>query len=270
MEDYGAGVNDWVNVVRRARLAPTTKLVALTLASYADPDGTKVFPGVARLVVQCRIRFSTARAGLADLRHAGLIERVRRGNRRRGQSDEYRLILAADLLERVDVPTPDEERAEIEQVKERNVSATRARQRALHLRRQAGVNEPNASGNVLRQPGGVNEPIYATETATFTPPRDPPPSIGPLQERNPPSPANPSKSSLRPQRAREANDELDLDEKFSEQETTYAAAVERECPVCRRPWPRHSNPPTDGLCRDCRKLSRAETAAARGIPEAWV
>src|ERR1700722_16867088 len=114
--DHGASVNDWVNVVRRGKLGPPVKLVALTIATYADPDGTHVFPGIARLAVQCELSYRAAQYAMATLRAAGLIELVRRGARRSGKSDQYRLILAANLLDRCDVPTPAAERLAIDRL----------------------------------------------------------------------------------------------------------------------------------------------------------
>ncbi len=124
-DDYGAKVNEWVDVVRRARLGRTVKAVAMVTASYANADGTRVFPGIARLAVQCEIDYRTAQRALAVLRKAGLIEVVRRGARRSGKADEYRLILAADLLERCHVPTPAAERVAIERMGEPRHRSTR-------------------------------------------------------------------------------------------------------------------------------------------------
>ena len=115
-----ARVNDWVNVVRRAQLGPTVKLAALIIASYANPDGSKVFPGIARLAVQCGIDYRTAQRALSTLRNVGLIRLVRRGARRNGLADEYRLTLAEDLLDRCDVPSPAAERAAIQKVTDRH------------------------------------------------------------------------------------------------------------------------------------------------------
>ncbi|WP_157376133.1 hypothetical protein [Allokutzneria albata] len=36
---------EWERIIRRARLTKPVKLVALLLATYADPDGTRVRPG---------------------------------------------------------------------------------------------------------------------------------------------------------------------------------------------------------------------------------
>lgn len=106
MTDEPITVRQWTDVVRRARLGRTNKAVALMLATYADNDGTRVFPGVARIAVDCEISYNVAQTALSALRAAGLIERVTYGARRRGKSDEYRLLLAADLLDRVEVLTP--------------------------------------------------------------------------------------------------------------------------------------------------------------------
>lgn len=115
-DDPGASVNAWVNVVRRARLHETTKLIALLLASYASPDGTNIFPGVARLAVQSGHGYRTVQRHLAHLRTAGLIEPLPRRNTPRHFSTGYRLILAADLLDRIDVPTPATEDAAVDKL----------------------------------------------------------------------------------------------------------------------------------------------------------
>jgi hypothetical protein len=95
-------LRQWTDVVRRARLGRTVKAVAMVLATYADADGTRVYPGVARLSYECEMNYNTVKAALKTLRDAGLIVKVGR----RGDADVYRLILAADLADRCDVPTP--------------------------------------------------------------------------------------------------------------------------------------------------------------------
>ena len=115
-DDHGADVNTWVNVVRRARLHPTTKLIALFLASYANGDGTQIYPGVALLAVQSRHGYRTVQAELKRLRDLGLIEPMPRTGMPRTSPTRYRLILAADVLELVDVPTPAAEKAAAEKL----------------------------------------------------------------------------------------------------------------------------------------------------------
>ena len=103
--DQSLTLRVWTDVVRRARLGRTTKAVALMLATYADNDGSRVFPGVARLAVDCELTYNVIQTALRSLRTAGLIEVVRKAVRRR-HADEYRLILAVDVLDRIDVLTP--------------------------------------------------------------------------------------------------------------------------------------------------------------------
>lgn len=98
-------LRQWTDVVRRARLGRTVKAVAMVLATYADADGTRVFPGVARLSYECELGYNVTQNALAKLREVQLIELVNRSTRR-GTADEYRLILGEELLERVEVPTP--------------------------------------------------------------------------------------------------------------------------------------------------------------------
>lgn len=105
---------EWLDVVRRARLGRTTKAVAVMLATYANQDGTRVFPGIPRIAVVCEVGYNTAQRCLTDLREFGLIERVYRAGAS-GKADEYRLILADGVGERV--PTPAQIDLEIRKVR---------------------------------------------------------------------------------------------------------------------------------------------------------
>lgn len=130
-DSIGAGVRDWTLVVRRAQLGRTTKAVAILLATYADSDGTRVRPGIARIAIELEIGYNTAKAAMAELRTAGLIECVHKATRR-GESDEYRLIMAADLLDRIEVWSPGQVSVAIER--------TKAQKRGKH--RSKGGPEP--------------------------------------------------------------------------------------------------------------------------------
>lgn len=105
--ELGATVGAWNALVRRARMADRQKLAALLFSSYADPDGTGIHCGVARLAVDLGASYRTAQRYLSWLRDVGLIELVREGNRRRRLSDEYRLIIGPDILEHLEVLDPD-------------------------------------------------------------------------------------------------------------------------------------------------------------------
>lgn len=170
-DETGATARMWTDVVRRARLTgvvrgvrkdsllagDTVKAVAMTLASYADPDGTRVFPGVARVATDCEISYQIAGRCIAGLRELGLLKLVRRAKRRgarteRERADEYRLTLPADLLDRIVVPTPSEYRAKVTKLDE------------THRRRGPGVTQSSPEPSVLavtqsspkRDSGGVS------------------------------------------------------------------------------------------------------------------
>lgn len=117
-------VREWTDILRRTRLdgvvprvsGATIKLIALTMASYADADGTRIFPGVARIAVDAEVTHQTAKRALAALRTLGLLDLVKAGARP-GHADEYRLAIPTDLLDRVDVWSPAAHRLEVERLR---------------------------------------------------------------------------------------------------------------------------------------------------------
>ena len=161
-DDHGAKVNTWLGVVRRARCNATTKLIALLLASYADADGSRIYPGAARLAVQSGHSYRTVQRELAQLRAMGLIEAMPRAGQRRGWKSGYRLILAADLLDRCDVPTPATEDAAVGAVQSRERDRVR-KHRGKHRRDDettrhldgAPVDNLSMDGTTTRHPDGV-------------------------------------------------------------------------------------------------------------------
>lgn len=90
---------EWERVVRRLGFPLRLKLLALTLATYADKDGSRVRPGVDVLAAVTVQGESTVRRQLAALRESGLIEQVSRGGGRagHGKATEYRLTLPVDV-----------------------------------------------------------------------------------------------------------------------------------------------------------------------------
>jgi hypothetical protein len=124
-EQMPATVREWTDILARIRFGKvkvagktltgaTIKGVAARLASYADGDGTRVRPGVARLAVDIEVDYQTARRAVSLLRNLGLLALVRSGGRR--GADEFRLTLPTDLLDRDDliVWSPTQQRAEID------------------------------------------------------------------------------------------------------------------------------------------------------------
>jgi hypothetical protein len=101
---------DWERIVRRAQLPAPVKLVALTLATFADRDGSRVYPGVSRLVAVTCLSERSVRSALGVLRDKGLIERVYKGGHRgvNAFTDVHRLAIPVDLFEAVEMLGPDE------------------------------------------------------------------------------------------------------------------------------------------------------------------
>lgn len=89
--------DEWIRVMRRVRMASGTKYLGLMMATYADFDGTRVFPGVERLALVMGVSEKTVKRALSDLRGLGMVERVKQGNRHAGKADEYRLTTPVDL-----------------------------------------------------------------------------------------------------------------------------------------------------------------------------
>jgi DNA-binding transcriptional ArsR family regulator len=101
---------EWMRLIRRCQLTAPTKLVALTLATYANQDGTRIFPGVARLTAVTGLSERSVRGAMKTLRDVGLIERTRVGSSmgRRALTDEHALAFPVDLVKRIEMLGPDE------------------------------------------------------------------------------------------------------------------------------------------------------------------
>lgn len=102
---------EWERVIRRARLGAPCKAVALAMATYADRDGSRVYPGVARLAAVTELSERSVRGALKKMRDVGLIERIYQGGHRGVHSftDVHRLTIPVDLLDRVEMLPPGEE-----------------------------------------------------------------------------------------------------------------------------------------------------------------
>lgn len=101
---------EWERIVRRAMLPEPVKYLAFVLATYADPDGSRVRPGLPVLAAVTGKAVRTVRRLLAELVDHGLIELVSRGGGRghNGRASVYRLTLPTDLLDRVELLPPSE------------------------------------------------------------------------------------------------------------------------------------------------------------------
>jgi hypothetical protein len=84
----------WERVVRDAGLKPTQMAVALMVATYANTnDGHGAWPGQQRLAEGIDVTTRTVSKTLGELCELGYLSKVREGNSRAGQADEYALTL---------------------------------------------------------------------------------------------------------------------------------------------------------------------------------
>lgn len=98
---------DWERIVRRASMPGSAKFLALTLATYASKDGTRVLPGEQRLARVMGVAPRTIERGFKWLRENEFVTLTKKGNRHQGRVNEYRLTVPSDVLERLTLD-PDE------------------------------------------------------------------------------------------------------------------------------------------------------------------
>lgn len=104
------GRYEWERIVRRVVMPPQHKLVALLLATWADPDGSRVRPGMDLIAAAMGRSRRTASEVVRSLcREFGLLEQVARGGGRgrAARTAEYRLVIPTDLLDRQALLDPD-------------------------------------------------------------------------------------------------------------------------------------------------------------------
>jgi hypothetical protein len=187
--ELGVTVGAWNALVRRARIGRERKAACLVVSSYANADGTHIHCGVARIAVDLEVSYSTARRYMAWLRKVGLIELIRAGSRRRGLSDEYRLILGPDVMEHVEVFTPDHHEALIEGIREAERDGTRERGKRFREKKQrssgAGVEEPPPDEDQRSPSRALENAINAQMTPDQRSPMgEPPPSLNTSPNRS--------------------------------------------------------------------------------------
>lgn len=111
-QDEGATWRDWTNLLARVRFGKqtvagktvsglTVKAVGERMATYADRDGTRVRPGLARLAVDLETSYTTVRNAVTVLERVGLIQLITPATRT--HAAVYRLVIPTSLLEREDV-----------------------------------------------------------------------------------------------------------------------------------------------------------------------
>src|SRR5665647_636709 len=101
---------EWERIIRRVYMDPSTKLVALVLATYANKDGTQVRPGRKRLAAVTCLSVRTVDRHLDELRSLNFLDRMAKGSNTgtRDLADVYRLTIPTDLLDITDLLPPSE------------------------------------------------------------------------------------------------------------------------------------------------------------------
>jgi DNA-binding transcriptional regulator YhcF (GntR family) len=166
-DEYAARTRDWVDLVRRTQLGRSTKAVAFLVAHFADSDGTRVFPGIARIAVEAEIGYKTAQKALDGLRRAGLIERVQRTGKP-GAADEYRLVVSPDLQDKVEVLSPSQITKAIEAMR-RPWGGKKAGPQPPEGPEVEGVPQPPERAEVEGFEGGTSAPWASISGGTSAP-----------------------------------------------------------------------------------------------------
>jgi hypothetical protein len=87
----------WTDLVLRMDIPAGRKAVAFALAKFANPDGTRVFPGQGKVADMARLHESNAHKHIKALLAAGMLIVVKRGGGRGGATNTYRLTRPADI-----------------------------------------------------------------------------------------------------------------------------------------------------------------------------
>jgi hypothetical protein len=201
--EHGASVHTWTELVSRIRFGSQKALgktvsgarihaVADRLARYAThKTGRDIRPGLARVAVDLEMDYRTVKAAVAVLVRVGLLHLVAEGERR-GDADEYQLVIPVDLMDREDVDmwSPARYRLEVDRCREKVRGKYRP---ATDLR---GPDGPQADSSAGASRAG-NEPSAGAGGAADEP--DEPTSAGASRAAEPSS-AGASRANLRPYR----------------------------------------------------------------------
>jgi hypothetical protein len=175
--DMGCTRFEWEQTVRRARVDRVIpaqgkrgavsgahfKAVAWAWASWGNPDGTSIFPGIATVAVCAEVSYKTAKLVTAKLVELGLLEQVAPSTRRKSRFDEYRLILHPDLSDRLVVLDPDQMKKAAEAMRE-SYRGTRPRGGPLDpIREDAEQGPPDPA------PDGAEAPSAGSEMGSTGP-----------------------------------------------------------------------------------------------------
>lgn len=87
----------WIDLVLRMDIPTQRKTVAFALSRFANPDGSRVFPGQGKVANMAKLHETTAHKHIRALERAGLLAVVKRGGGRGGATNTYQLTRPADI-----------------------------------------------------------------------------------------------------------------------------------------------------------------------------
>lgn len=87
------------------------KAVGERIATYADRDGSRVRPGIARIAVDLETSHTTVRNAITVLERVGLLRLETKANR--NHAAVYQLVISAEVIENAELWSPDRYAAEI-------------------------------------------------------------------------------------------------------------------------------------------------------------
>lgn len=196
---------EWERILRRVKIpvepdptrrkamagATTVKAIAFAAATYSDPDGSSVRPGVERLAAVTGFGEVAVTRALRQLVALGLLDQVVVGSRqgRRAWASEYHLTIPEDLLDRLELLPPDELDAE-------HRSPATCEQPADH--RSPATTDPDEVAAEHRSPATTDLPEHRSPATRTQVAGDPPPDH--YQPQQPPDQQWPRTAVTRPTR----------------------------------------------------------------------
>lgn len=177
----------WTRIIRRLKVNPAWKLVALMATSYGDKDGRDNRPGVALLADICNLDDRTVKVALKGLRDLGLFYRAFEGSsagRAGGKADVHALTVPPGLA---GLPLlPEDERDPEREAKREAAREADRRRKAKGTRRVASTTtrtppaRPAAQEQVICDPEevicdpGTGDLSSRIPVSQITPPRERP------------------------------------------------------------------------------------------------
>jgi hypothetical protein len=174
---------EWERILRRCVLPQPVKSVAAHAAQYANRDGTRIYPGVARLAAVTCLSERSVRDALEVLRQIRVLTRTRKGSSlgRQAMTDEHKMTRPVEIERYVHLLDPDESPESAACVPSCNHD--RSPERLAGVRRVKTKEHRNLTTGTPAGDSRTPEPHDANTGTSCTPPRDDPSKYPPLDQR---------------------------------------------------------------------------------------